>query len=328
VAFVFWSALTLLANGALADGVTIDEASPAQLDAAQKTFEAADALYDNKQYEAASMAFRTSFEIVASPNSLLMIARCSVALGRYAAAHAQLEDAVRVAEAAAGADAKYAPTLQAAKDELVAVRARVAVIHLRAGGLPPGTAVTVGGEAVAGSALEKPVIVAPGSTAVIARAQGYAELRRTVEVAAGGEAEVAIQLDRLAPNEPPARSPAAAVPPPEASGRSSLRTAALVAGGLGVANLAGFVVLGMVHNAKYSSLEEECPNKQCPADLRDTVDSGKTFQTLANTSLVIGLVGVAAGATLFAVSTRASAQPTTSATIAAGPGALRLMGTF
>ena len=60
---------------AWADGVPIEDANPAQLGAAQKTFEAADQLYDGQQYEAAIKAYRTSFEIVASPNSLLMIAR-------------------------------------------------------------------------------------------------------------------------------------------------------------------------------------------------------------------------------------------------------------
>ncbi|MEJ7733365.1 MAG: PEGA domain-containing protein [Polyangiaceae bacterium] len=329
MAFTLCSALSLLASEALADGVAIDQASPAQLDEAQRTFVAADALYDNKQYEAARTAFRTSFDIVASPNSLLMIARCSVALGRFADAHTQLEDALRAAEAAAVKDAKYAPTLQAVKDERVAVRSRVGLVHLRAAGLPPGATVTVGGQTVEGPALEKPVVLAPGSTVVVARAEGYAELRQTVEVAAGGEAEVTLQLERLGPSQPSAQSPTAAtVPPPETSGRSPLRTAALVTGAFGVANLAGFVVLGLIHNAKYSRLEDECPNKECPADLRDTVDSGKTFQTLANTSLVIGAVGVSAGAILFAVSTRASARPLASATIAAGPGTVRLMGTF
>jgi hypothetical protein len=255
-----------------------------------------------------------------------LVARCSIALGGYTEAYTQLADALRIAEAAAAKDAKYAPTLQAVKDELAAARSRVGVVHLRAGGLPPGATVTVGGYPVAGPALEKPVVVAPGSTVVVARAEGYAELSRTVEVAAGGETEVTIQL---VPDRPSAPPPAATtVAPPETSGRSPLRTAALVTGAFGVVNLAGFVVLGVIHNAKYSRLEDECPNKQCPASLRDTADSGKTFQTLANTSLVIGAVGVSAGAILFAVSTRSSARPATSATIAAGPGSVRVLGTF
>src|SRR5262245_51537725 len=94
IAFVCAVALCAAAAPARADGVPIEDANPAQLRAAQKTFEAADDLFDGQQYDAAIKAFRTSYEIVASPNSRLMIARSMQKLGKLAEAYSELEGAV------------------------------------------------------------------------------------------------------------------------------------------------------------------------------------------------------------------------------------------
>src|SRR5262245_18895520 len=77
-----------------ADGVPLEDATPSDLRAAQKTFEAADELYDHGQFDAAIAACRTSFGIVASPNTRLMIARAIERLDNLSDAYAELESAV------------------------------------------------------------------------------------------------------------------------------------------------------------------------------------------------------------------------------------------
>jgi hypothetical protein len=57
-------------------------------------------------------------------------------------------------------------------------------------------------------------------------------------------------------------------------------------------------------NSTYSDLEEKCAGP-CPADSQDDldqIDSGRTQQTLANVGLVVGIVGIGAGVTLFVLS--------------------------
>ena len=314
------------ARPALADGVHIEDASPAQLRAAQKTFEAADELYDGEQYEAAIKAFRTSFEIVASPNSQLMIARAMRKLGNLADAYVELESAMDLATAAAKKDPKYEPTAKAVREELAALKGQVGVIHLRLSDPPAGTSVTVADRPVQLSALARPVIVAPGTVVVVARAEGHAELSKRVDVAAGQETTVDLELAPLSSKEPTPDLPPPAAPAPAPTAPSPLRTAAFVAGGGGAVGLVGFVVFGAMHHAKFSDLEDSCPNNRCTRDRQDDIDSGKTDETLANVGLVIGVLGAGAGVTLFILSGRksANAPPASSASLTFGPGSLRL----
>jgi hypothetical protein len=321
-----------LAGAARADGVPIEEASPAQLSAAQKTFEAADELYDGQQYAAAIKAFRTSFEIVASPNSRLMIARSMEKLGNVADAYVELESAVGLAEKAAAKDAKYQATLKAVREELAVLKGKVAVVRVKLADPPPGTVVTVAGRTIEPAALSRPVVVAPGAVTVVAKAEGHSEVQQNVDIAAGAEADVELALVPVAQQQAPVVTapPSTAAPPPERSSGSALRTAGFVAGGFGAANLVAFVIFGAIHNGKYSDLEEGCPRGSCPPELQEDIDSGRTFQTLANTSLVIGAVGVAAGVTLFVLGSRSSqqAQPSASASVAVTPSSLRFTGRF
>ena len=108
-----------------------EDATAAQLRAAQKTFEAADELYDGEQFESAIATFRTSYGIVASPNTRLMIARAMQKLGDVRGAYAELESAVSLAEKAATKRKKYEPTLKAVREELAVLRGRVGFLDLR-----------------------------------------------------------------------------------------------------------------------------------------------------------------------------------------------------
>src|SRR4051812_28705663 len=81
--------------------------------AAQKTFAAGSNLYDAHHYEEALAAFKASYQIVASPNSRLMVARCLRDLARNAEAYREY-DAV-VAEAARGGD-RYKSSGEAAAE--------------------------------------------------------------------------------------------------------------------------------------------------------------------------------------------------------------------
>jgi hypothetical protein len=324
-------AVLLAASPAFADGVPIEEANISQLKAAQKTFEAADELFDAQQYEAAIKAFRTSSEIVASPNSRLMIARAMQKLGKFGDAYSELESAIDLAERAAAKDPKYEATLKAVREELLALKSKVGILHVKMA-RPTAAAVTIGERPIDAAALSHPIVVTPGNVTIVAHADGYSDLRRNVKVAAGEDVNVKLELTPVGPaaNELPPEEPRS-TPAPAPSSGSGLRTAAFVVGGIGVVGFVGFGVFGAMHLSSYSKLEDECPAGVCTAEHQSDIDSGKTYQTVANVGLVVGIVGAAAGVTLFVLSSRKSAAapaPTALSSVSMGPGSLRLGGRF
>src|SRR5436190_21382129 len=100
------SALFLLPSVALAAGSGQDEKA-----GAQKTFEAGTKLYDAHRYKEALTALRASYQILPSPNSRLMIARCLRELGNNREAYREYEAVA--AEAREKGD-KYASAASAA----------------------------------------------------------------------------------------------------------------------------------------------------------------------------------------------------------------------
>lgn len=330
-------ALCLLSAGlAAAAGVPIEKASKDQLKAAQRTFEAADLLYDAKRYQEAITAYRASYEIVASPNSRLQIARSLTALGKLDEAYAELLGAVADAKSAAAADEeKYGPTLKAAEAELAALEPRLGRVELVLGEALKGATITVGARTLGPGEADKPIVVTPGNVSIVAKAPDGRSAQREVAVAAGATEKV-----QLEPEPAPAASPAAAPAPAPAKGQaasfgadtakpSSLRPIAYVAGGVGVAGLATFAVFGLMNKSKFDDLESSCTDGHCGPDRQNDIDSGKRYQTIANIGLAVGVVGLGAGTTLFLLSGSAKkSEKTTALRVRVAPGFASLDGHF
>ncbi len=112
---------------------------------AQKTFEAGTKLYDSRHFEEALAAFRASYQIVASPNSRLMIARCLRDLGQSAAAYREYD---AVAAEATERGERYRSTAEAAAEEREELKAKIALLTVRVAEPPPGLTVKVGDASV------------------------------------------------------------------------------------------------------------------------------------------------------------------------------------
>jgi hypothetical protein len=248
-------------------GASVDRATPAQVEQAQAEFKAGDELFDVQRYEEAIERYRASYEIVASPNSRLMVARSFQELGRLDEAYREYEVALAESEAVMKRKSAYADTARAARDELSALRSRVALLKIDLGDVPPDSEITVGGEPVE---VEdgQPIIRVPGKVEVVATAPDGRVARAQVQLAAGRERSVVLKLgDAPGVDEapPPVERPdvdapisagteADVAPPAKQRGRPGLRAAAFVAGGVGVAGLAGFGVFGAMNNATYKEL--------------------------------------------------------------------------
>jgi hypothetical protein len=323
------------AASALAEGASLDEASKEQNLAAQKAFEAADVLYDAKHFAEALAAFRASHDVVKSPNTRLMIARSLRELGRLGEAYTEAKATLAGAERVSGRHPRYRETAQAARDDLKGLEPRVGFlkVDLEKVADAKSLSVTIGERSFDATALGDPVAVTPGKTPIVVTA-GEKTFRRDVSVAAGSTQTVSVDFAARRPMDsggaadpiPPEPAPQTAENAVRLGSDSSMRTWAYVAGGAGVAGLLTFGVFGLLNNSSYSSLEDDCPNGRCPPGHNDDIDAGRRYQLIANVGLGVGIVGVAAGTTLFLLGSTQSEQPQTALRIA--PGAVSVESRF
>jgi hypothetical protein len=253
----------------------------------------------------------------------LMVARCLSRLGRDLEAYEAFRTTEEEARAAPGDRKKYESTAVAAKNEGAETRARLGSVVVAVA----GTA-SVGGRDV-GPMQSKPLIVNPG-TVVVSFQTAAGTIDEDMEVAPGDEKTITVT-----PPLPPAAAPVAAgspPPPPAEPSGINQKTLAYVVGGIGLAGFATFAVFGILNNSKFDDLERSCDaDGTCPASLAEDGETGRTYQTVANVGLGVGIVGVAAGVTLFLTAPSSSPERDASRTgprLAIGPGSVRVDGRF
>jgi hypothetical protein len=194
------------------------------------------------------------------------------------------------------------------------------------------TTLEIAGHEVPRAQWNTPVLVDAGQVDVVTKSGGKEASRKSVRIALGDKAAVAIDAQPASapePSENDALSKSDTTPQPEApqSSKTSLRTYAYVAGGIGVAGLATFAILGSMSSSKFDDLQGVC-KPTCPASKADEISSGRTQQTIANVGLGLGLAGVAAGATLFFLGAPASAAPASSTGFVVAPGYVGVRGSL
>ena len=270
-----------------------ESANKEQWRAAQKLFEAADELYDAGKYSEAVTAYRASYDIVASPNSRLMIARSLVAIGQFTPARDELEQAIVQADGIAKYDAKYAQTAQAARTELEALLAKVGRLSIALKGGMTDASVSVNDVQIPKAQLTRPLLLAPGRVVVTATTANGQVARQELELKAGAEQSVELAGPALPGAAGDSGSEAATH---GGTGRTAL---VLTSAGLGAAGVITFAVFGVLSNKKLGELESQCPDGRCPSDPHDDVNAGKRYQLIANVGLGVGAVGLGTAATLW-----------------------------
>jgi len=294
--------LVAAAPAASAAGASLQSATPAQKKTAGKRFVAGMQALDANKYDEALKAFQDSYNSVASPNSHLMIARTLVKLGRLGEAYEEYDKTQREAADDAKLDKKYEKAGKSAADEQDALRSKIALLTVEVNGAGAGDKLTVGGRDIARSDWSRPVPVDPGNVDVVLESANGKTTRKQVTAAAGGSPT--LQIAATAPAAAPATTPTSGTHAEASTSGINKRTLAYVAGGVGAAGLITFGVFGILNNSKYSSLKDACPNNSCPPGKKSDADAGRTYQTVANVGLVVGIVGLAGGATLYFLSTR------------------------
>lgn len=317
-----------LAGGAGAAGAA--PAGGAASDAAREHFDAAQALFDQKKYEAALVLFRQAYEESKSPNARLMVGRTLLALGRLTDAHDELAATVAEAAKRAETEPKYAQARDAAAAELAPLEAKVGKLVLTFAGAHPGARVTVNGAAVPAERLGTPMAVLPGAVEIVVDGMGTGPVKRAESVPAGQTRTVvlggAAPARSAAPG--PTATPTGAPDEPPATG-GGVRYAGIAVAGLGAAGMVLFGVATMMGDQKLAQLQEECGGARCTdPKYADVVDSGKTFDLLANVGLGVGIAGLAAGTAMIVFGGPRKAPATATLAVTPGGAALRFGGSF
>lgn len=299
-------------------------ASKPEFEKAQALFDKAKDLLQKGKLQEAEQTFHKSYEVVASPISLLFEARCLATMGKPLEAHRMMTDVIHEAKAEAAKDPKYQETAQAAETERNELASQVALVVVRIEDPAATGEVTIGGMARPGPRATDVFAVSPGPVEIVfARSNGTRETKSATAVV-GQRVEIVVAA---VPKAEPVKAP----PPPVDDGearRKNLRIGAYVAGGIAVVGFGLFAFEGSKSKSRYDDLKAACNGGPCPPDRADEVSSGRKEQKLANIGLAVGVVGAAAGATLFVLSRPPKREQAGRVELLAGPGAVGLKGTF
>lgn len=321
---------------ALAAGTPVEEATGTQKATAQEAFNRGDEAFDVQDYEAALEHYQQSFDIVASPNSQLMVARSLVELGRLDEAYAEYGKVITSAE---GTD-DYEVAYETATKERAALTSRLAWVTIERGNVPEGAQLEVGERVRESTTFGQSIPVNPGKTMIRATTPAGEEAVIELHLAAGRRRKVILQLGQREVVGTPARPEKDTAPaedqlsddatkppsiPASSSSAPNLEPWAYVAGGVGVAGMATFATFGIMSGDRYAALEEACTAGQCPPASQSDIDEGKQFQTLANVGFGVGLAGIGTGVFLYVLDMNQKEAPVA---VDVGWGHVQLKGEF
>jgi hypothetical protein len=285
--------------------------------------------FEDQKFTEALALFREAFAVTKSPNAQLMVGLCLKQLGQPVEAYRELTQVIQ--EATARNEAKYQKSLETAQTEIAGLEGQVGKLTITLPEQPPGLALKLDGETLSVEALAAPVVVKPGEHEIVATADGRAPFTRKLQVDGGATQSVEVKLaeapSAVAP--PPAAPPPPPPPPPSAHGLN-LRTAGFITAGVGVVAFGVFATTGLMAKSKWDKVNEACGGRRCrDSKYASDIDSGKSLQTMANVSLIVGAVGVVAGAGLIVFGgPKEQAAPPVAASVLPGGGFVSYAGRF
>lgn len=252
--------------------------------------------------------------------SLRNLAECEEQLGHYASARRAWLDLKRALLTTDdkkyegwSADAEAAAARLAPKLATLTVDVSYATPDGQAA-LSKGVAVTLDGETLPPALVGTPLERDPGHHVVRVAGDRVEEpQQKAVDLVAGDNKHVALRvvvkpppssITAVTPQPGPGSSPEQ--PPPddeEERARSTKRTVAWIAIGVGAASLVGAGVSLGLRQSAMSDLNSKCPDHtNCSPDLQSTVNEGQIASTLVTVFGIVGGVALTSGIVLLATS--------------------------
>jgi hypothetical protein len=310
---------------------------------AEQLFVTGKLFMQEKEYDRACPKFEESFRLdPTATGTLLNLALCYEAVGRYASAWSRFREVV------ARSRGKREDRVKLAEEHAVVAQRQRSMLTLK---VDPAASVTgfvlrLDGEAIMSAAWGTEIPVDPGPRVVEAEAPGKVPWRTTVDVGPLRDRRVVpvAPLRDMPPPPPPPAPPVATPTPPSAAPVQKVDVAASLAAADAVASararrtvgftLAGLGLLGIGAGAFFGALalkKNDQATSLCPADrcrsqddanaARSAIDTARTDAAVANLTIAAG-IAAASGGILLVLLSRAPAEG--SVRVAPGPTALGL----
>jgi hypothetical protein len=259
---------------------------------AREQFKLGIALFEEKKFEQAAIAFERAYELKPSYKLLFNIGQVNNELGKYTDALVAYRQYLKE-----GADDIPQDRATQVQEEIARLETLVGAIQIAGG--PDGATVYIDRRAVGTIPLDNPVIVDIGEHTVAAR-QGTSELHSEIVKVAGRE-NVIITIPEVSQKDESSVSSTESPPPlPPASKRRWT----WVAAGVGAATLLTGSIVGAVSVSKRKDIESQCVNNVCDTSLLNDRDQMENLSLAADILLITGAAGVTAGVILFFVEPR------------------------
>jgi hypothetical protein len=302
-------------------------------DAKAKFIQGRDAL-NRGEYATALILFRTSQELYPSPGTLLNLALCEERLGMVGSALQHFQEVVRLLPPG---DER----LSIARNGAAMIEPRVPRLRIEvAKGAPEGISLLRDGAPIAAADLGKDLPLDPGKHVVVVKAPGRADRPYAITLVEGAREVLTVEPGpdpSAAASDPKPREPArgdppvapvsappigagAAVPPPDfpsfdPTAGNPTRTAGFMVGGVGVVSLAVGVTTGVLAFSKKDEVDSLCPRADvCSEEGVSAERTGKALAMTSTITVILGVAGVGAGATLLVLS-RGGSKPKPAAAI-------------
>ena len=288
-------------------------------------FEKGVADMEAKQFASACPALEESQRIDPRPGTLFTLAECLAQWGKVASAVARYQEYVDLVPLLSPQQqARHRDRVARARAELAKIKPTVPTLTLvLPASAPAGSTVTRNGETLGNAALGLPLPVDPGGYEIVTRAPGVSERRANVTLELGDAKR--LDLEMGAPLSAPSAQPeplppvppaavqgeqkAPAEPPREPSTGSGRRTAAYVAGGIGIAGIAVGSVTGILVLGKKQTVSDNCLDHDCNATGYAAATSGQSLGLVSTIGFGVGIAGLVVGGVLLLT----GSEPTPSA---------------
>lgn len=282
--------------------------------AAEALMEEGVALRQRGDDEAALTRFREAFSRTRAPRAQAQVALAEQALGDWINADRDMRAALAVTN-----DPWIERNRTALQGALQQISHRIGSVDVRVN--VPGAELWIDGTRIGSLPLPAPARVAAGVVMLEVRADGYATLRRSVEVRGESLARETFNLVRVAGAEANANGSASnnsvvssstsvtgPTTGPSASGAASSRAfappiGAAVVLGVGGATLVSSAIFAAMRAGAIGNCRVDGNTLVCPSLLdAQRAESGRTYTTLTNITLIAGGALVVGGATWLIVS--------------------------
>jgi tetratricopeptide (TPR) repeat protein len=287
---------------------------------AGKHFERGVALYSEADYRGALVEFKRADQLAPNPTVLYNVGQTQFQLRDYAAALTTLERYLAEAGPAAANRAEVESTLE--------------VLRSRVGRLtpttdPPGAEVSVDDAPVGRSPFDKPLLVSVGHLKVTAAMTGRTPATRWVDVAAGDEVSIALQLGPApALNQASTASPFVDVASQPRAGEPRWHTAGWIITGTAAAGAVAFAFLARKESNDLQDARRTYPTTE--SQLSHLANLTTAFAAIADSLAAVALIagGITLYSTLSSGGSEGGGGKKTEARLGVGPGAIRLETTF